>query len=155
MEPQEFFNTFIIKQSKKLIDNKSYFAAIIILTIGIEVMGGFFDKKPLKSPKQSKARFKTGIDKLFGGKYSVINRDDSLYEFLRNQLIHSLTISSKLHVSTEKIHLSEIEGTIIFNPITFYNDTKKACINLSELLLQKKAYVKRIPDSVIELSNFM
>ncbi len=155
MEPQEFFNTFIIKQSKKLIENESYIAAIIVLTIGVEVMGGFFDKKPLKSPKQSKARFKTAIEKLFGGKYAALNRDDSIYELLRNQLIHSLTTGGKLHLSIEKPHLSEYNRTIIFNPKTFFEDVNKAYIKLSEMLVLNKAFSKRIPDTSIELAHFI
>lgn len=155
MEPQEFINTFIIKQSQKLIENKSYLAAIIILTIGIEVMGGFFDKKPLKSPKQSKARFKTAIDKLFGGKYAAINRDDTLYESLRNQLIHSLTTGNKLQLSIGKQHLVDDNGSILFNPIIFLDDVNKANVKLTEMLTQKKAFTKRISDSTVELSHFI
>lgn len=155
MESQEFLNTLIIKQAEKLIKNKSYLAAIIILTIGIEVMGGFFDKKPLKSPKQSKARFNIAINKLFGGKYSAINGNDSLYEMLRNQLIHSLTISNKIQISFEKEHLKDFDGTLIFNPIDFLDDVNKAYIKLTAMLEQKKAYSKRISDNVIELAQFI
>ncbi|MBI5538463.1 MAG: hypothetical protein HY951_00255 [Bacteroidia bacterium] len=155
MEPQEFINVFIIKQSKKLLDEKSYIASIIILTIGIEIMGGFFDKKPLKSPKQSKARFKIAIEKLFGGKYAAINRDDSFYEMLRNQLIHSLTISNKIILSTEKEHLINEGTSIIFNPVIFFEDVNKAYLILIKLFEQKKAFPKRISDNVIELSKFI
>lgn len=155
MESQEFINVFIIKQSKKLLDEKSYLASITILTIGIEIMGGFFDKKPLKSPKQSKARFKIAIEKLFGGRYATLNKDDSFYEMLRNQLIHSLTISNRIQLSIEKEHLIIEEGNIIFNPLVFFNDVNKAYINLNKMFEQNKAYSKRISDNVQELSKFI
>lgn len=155
MGQEEFFNLFIINQSKKLIDNKSYLAAIIILTIGIEIMGGFFDKKPLKSPKQSKARFKVAVEKLFGGKYAAINRDDSFYEMVRNQLIHSLTIGNKLQISLDETHLLNNDGFIIFNPLIYFDDVCKAKTKLSEMLMNKKAFTKRIPDSSIDISLFV
>ena len=100
MTSSEYIDKFIILQAKKLQEQKFYLASVMVLTIGLEVMGGFFDKKPLKSPKQSKIRFKIATDKLLGGKYSALNKDDYLYETLRNQLVHSL-LSGKYSIQLD------------------------------------------------------
>ncbi|PIP55383.1 MAG: hypothetical protein COX07_00240 [Bacteroidetes bacterium CG23_combo_of_CG06-09_8_20_14_all_32_9] len=155
MQPIKFINVFIVQHAKKLIEQKSYISAVMVLTIGIEIMGGFFDKKPLKSPKQSKARFKIAFEKLLGGRYAAINRNDFLYESLRNQLIHSLISGKILLFSLEKQHLTEQDGFIIFNPLTFLSDTEKASKKLAEMFVKGKVFTKKIPDNALNLSAFI
>lgn len=151
MQSIDFIEKFIIQQSKKHIENKSYLSSMLILTIGLEIMGGFFDKKPLKSPKQSKLRFKIAIDKLLGGKYSLYNKNDTLYESIRNQLVHSLLIGNKFKLSIIELHFSEKDGFVVFNPITFHDDIERASKRLFNLIVENKAFSKKIPDNYINL----
>lgn len=157
MTSLEHIDKFIILQAKKLQEQKFYFASVIVLTMGLEVMGGFFDKKPLKSPKQSKIRFKMATYKLLGGKYATINKDDYLYEALRNQLVHSL-LSGKYfqwNITENESHLLESDKIIFFNPKVFLADTEKAVSRLKQLLKEGKAFEKRIPDNAETLWNFV
>ncbi|OFX29615.1 MAG: hypothetical protein A2X08_04995 [Bacteroidetes bacterium GWA2_32_17] len=155
MQSLEFINKFILQQSKKHIENKSYLSSMLILTIGFEIMGGFFDKKPLKSPKQSKLRFNVAIDKLLGGKYSLYNKNDFLYEALRNQFVHSLLIGNKFKVSLNEKHLSEKDGFIVFNPLTFYDDIENASKKLVKLTSENRIVLKKIPDNYLILTPFI
>lgn len=157
MTSSEYIDKFILSQAKKLQEQKSYLASVMILTIGLEVMGGLFDKKPLKSPMQSKLRFKIAIDKLMGGKYSVLNHDDYLYETLRNQLVHSLMSGKCLNwtISEKEIHLSESNRIIVFNPKVFLTDVEKAATRLKQLLVEGKVYEKRISDNAEDLVTFL
>lgn len=155
MQSIDFIEKFILQQSKKHIENKSYLSSILILTIGLEIMGGFFDKKPLKSPKQSKLRFRIAIDKLFGGKYTFYNKNDFLYESLRNQLVHSLLTSSQLKLSLTDKHLCNNKEYITFNPITFHSDIEGAVKKLKALVLENKLKSKKIPDNYSLLSDFI
>ncbi len=147
MQSIDFLEQFIIKQSKKHIDNKSYLSSIIILSIGLEIMGGFFDKKPLKSPKQSKLRFRIAVNKLMDVKYSRYNLNDNLYESMRNQLVHSLLIGGKFKLSLTEKHLNENDGFVVFNPLLFHNDMIIALKRLCVLIEENKAFIKKIPDN--------
>lgn len=157
MTSSEYIDKFIISQAKKLQEQKAYLASVMVLTIGLEVIGGFFDKKPLKSPMQSKLRFKTAIDKLMGGKYSILNHNDYLYETLRNQLVHSLISGKSLNwtISEKEIHLSESNHIIVFNPKIFLADVEKAATRLKQLLVEGKVYEKRISDNAEDLLKFI
>jgi len=157
MTSSEYIDQFIISQAKKLQEQKFYLASVMVLTIGLEVMGGFFDKKPLKSPMQSKLRFKTAIDKLMGGMYSKLNHDYYLYEVMRNHMVHSLMISKyiKLTVSENEKHLSVSDKIILFNPKVFLNDVEKAATRLKQLLVEGKVYEKRISDNAEDLLKFI
>lgn len=153
MTSSEYIDKFIILQAKKLQEQKLYLASVMVLIIGLEVMGGFFDKKPLKSPKQSKIRFKMATDKLLGGKYAALNKDDYLYESLRNQLVHSL-LSGKYfqwNITENESHLLESDHIIFFNPKVFFTDTEKAAYRLKQFITEGKAFEKRIPDNAEEL----
>lgn len=153
MTSKEYIQKFIIYQAKVLQAKNAYMASLTTLTVGLEVMGGFFDKKPLKSPKQSKYRFRMATDKLLGGRYSIINKDDYLYEVLRNQLLHSLLPGRALifdNIEKEK-HLFQEGKAILFSPEVFLADIEKASIKLEMLISDGKAYEKRIPDNSHEL----
>ncbi|MDD5572146.1 MAG: hypothetical protein PHD97_13435 [Bacteroidales bacterium] len=155
MTSSEYIDKFIINQANKLQEQESFLASIMVLTIGIEVLGGFFDKKPIKSPKQSKLRFKMAIDKLLGGKYAELNRDDYLYEALRNQLVHSLMISRYITLSDSEKHLSMLGKSILFNPKDFLDDMEKAVTKLKQLLAEGNAFEKRIPDHAEDIMKIV
>jgi hypothetical protein len=157
MTSSEYIDKFIILQAKKLQEQKFYLASVMVLTIGLEVMGGFFDKKPLKSPKQSKIRFKMAVDKLLGGKYSVLNNGDYLYEAFRNQLVHSILAGKSFQwdLSEKESHLVTVGNIIYFNPKMFLADTEKAALRLKQFLKDGKAIEKRIPDNVENLWEYV
>ena len=153
----EFIEEFVLKQAGNLQKNKAYLSSLTILTIGIEIMGGFFDKKPLKSPKQSKIRFKAATDKLLGGKYASINSDDYLYETLRNQLVHSLLPGKSivLDLSSEEIHLKKDGYNLILNPEVLLSDMQRASIKLQNLIAEGIVFEKRIPDNSHEILKWI
>ncbi len=157
MTSSEFVQNFIIQQAKNLQEKKAFLASLAILAIGLEIMGGFFDKKPLKSPKQSKARFRVATDKLLGGRYSIINRDDNLYELLRNQLLHSLLPGKSLvlDITENENHLLSVNNTILFNPWVFLKDVESGAIKLQKLMIEGKAFEKRIPDNSHEILKWI
>jgi len=157
MTSSEYINNFIILQAKKLQEQKLFLASVMVLAIGLEIMGGFFDKKPLKSPKQSKFRFKIACEKLLGGKYAILNKDNYLYEILRNQLIHSLLSGKSLqwNISESESHLLESDNIIFFNPKVFLTDTEKAASRLGQFLKEGKTFEKRIPDNSETLLKFV
>lgn len=149
----EFINEFVIKQATDLQKNRAYLSSVTILTIGMEIMGGFFDKKPLKSPKQSKMRFRAATDKLLGGKYTAINRDDYLYETLRNQIIHSLLPGKAIvfDITSKEIHLKQENQSLIINPEVLLLDMQKAVLKLEKFLSERMAFEKKIPDNSSEI----
>ena len=55
----------------------------------IEVLGGFLDNKPMKAKGQSSRRFSNSVNRLFGGRYRLLNDKLYLYDKLRNQMTHT------------------------------------------------------------------
>jgi len=155
MDSINFVENIILKQSKKLLENKSYLSSLLVLTIGVEILGSFFDKKPLKSPMQSKLRFKKAINILFSGQYSKLNFNNELYESFRNQLAHTLLISSRFKITESNEHLQINDNVIMFNPIIFHTDFEKAVDRLKIKLSNKEANEKKIPECYLTLINFI
>lgn len=157
MTSTEFINNFIISHAGELQKKKFFLASVTILTIGLEIAGGFFDNKPLKSPKQSKIRFRAATNKLLSAKYAVVNRDDFLYETLRNQLLHSLIPGKTIvfDLSARENHLTLINNTILFNPQIFLSDVEEGIIKLRKLIQEGKVKEKRIPDNSNEIKKWI
>lgn len=119
-----------IEEAKKQLNSGNIELSIILLTLCIEWMGAQLDKKPLKTPKQTKKRFDIAINTLLGGNYAALNRNSFFYEHWRNPWIHAGKGSSWFLITTDKNfnHLSKSSEAkkIIFNPSVFLSDIEKA-----------------------------
>lgn len=125
-----------IEEAKKQLTLGNVELTIILLTLCIEWMGAHLDKKPLKSPKQTKKRFDNAIKTLLGGNYAALNRDSFFYEHWRNPLIHAGKPGSLFLITRDNSfkHLSKNENKkIIFNPDVFLSDIEHA---LKKLMLE-------------------
>ena len=138
LSAREFVQKVLIEDTKKLIDEKLFHFAFIIMAQGLEILGSFLDSKPLKAKEQSKLRFSHAVNRLMPNEYSKLNNNHKLYNQLRASLAHTFTVSRELYLTSkseklvEKEHLKEMEGKLIIVAEYFYNDFKKACLRLLE-----------------------
>jgi hypothetical protein len=148
METDNFLRKYIISDIKLMLDNDLHLQSVQLLTISIEFLGGLLDGKPLKSEQQSKKRFNSALKHLFPGKYYFLNRDHFLYESLRNQLIHAFSPGGKLMLCNSNSnlkHLENYENRLVIVSEVFYEDVKKACEKIIELIEKDQIRHKHIP----------
>lgn len=157
MKSIEFIELYVVEHSGKLQNQGNILASLIVLAIGLEIIGGFFDSKPLKSPKQSKLRFNKAVSLLQRKKYATINSNHGLYEALRNQLLHALLPSGLLRIDnvTAEQHLEFSDGNILFNPEIFRDDVSVLCAKIRELISKGVMKEKRIPENAETLLSFL
>ncbi len=118
-----------INEAEKQLEAQNIGLTLVLLTLCIEWMGAKLDKKPLKSPKQSKKRFGKAIDSLFDGRYAALNRDSFLYDSWRNPWLHAGNPSSWFFITenSDLKHLSENDKKqIVFIPSVFLKDVQNA-----------------------------
>jgi len=133
--------TKTIQEAQKQFESGNTFMAMVLLTLCLEWMGALLDDKPLKSSKQSKRRFNKAVALLLGGKYAAINRDSFLYEYWRNQLIHSGKFSKRLCITNDSInhHLCLNENKQwIWVPSVFLHDMQTALVKLEKIKKAEK-----------------
>ncbi|PKP21411.1 MAG: hypothetical protein CVU05_06850 [Bacteroidetes bacterium HGW-Bacteroidetes-21] len=123
----EHFSTFVLPQIKALQEKGFYFISFIMMVQAIEYLGGLMDNKPLKAREQSKKRFNKAISTLFGSGYKVLNRNDELYNDLRNPLLHTLNQGSKFILLSENNsekhkHFQIIENKTVLIAEEMYHD---------------------------------
>jgi hypothetical protein len=95
-------------------------------------------------------------DKLLGGKYSIANQGDYLYETLRNQLLHSLIPGNAvIFDNTLTNHLLLREKSLLFNPEQFLRDVETGANRLQKLMKEGKAFEKRIPDNSHDILKWL
>ncbi|MBQ1654124.1 MAG: hypothetical protein II060_10070, partial [Bacteroidales bacterium] len=99
----------ILNQAKSLVAEGHTAVATLVMSQLIEIMGSYFDAKPMRSREQSANRFNTAIYKLFPIKYSKANRKSFLYYQLRTSIVHTLTptCSVALKSGASDQHLAE------------------------------------------------
>ncbi|NSW46335.1 MAG: hypothetical protein HPY79_11030 [Bacteroidales bacterium] len=130
-----------IQEAQKQLESGNTFMAMVLLALCLEWMGALLDDKPLKSTKQSKRRFNKAVACLLGGKYAALNRDSFLYEYWRNQLIHSGKLSKRFFISDDPInhHLCLNENKQwIFIPSVFLRDMQAAFAKLEKIKKAEK-----------------
>ena len=74
----------------------------VLMGQAIEVLGSFLDHKPMKAKGQSSIRFANGINRLFGGRYRLLNDNFLLYDKLRNQMTHTLFFPGHIVVTDSR-----------------------------------------------------
>lgn len=129
------------------------FFSVVLITQGIETFGGILDNKPLKAQAQSKKRFDKALRKLFPPLYGFINKNDFLYDKLRNHMVHTLIPSSQIRIvsNDEKNshqHLSMQDKILIINPAQYQKDFAAAASLLLQLIEKGEVYNKKISSTI-------
>jgi hypothetical protein len=141
----EFLNG-ILNQAKSLVAEGHTAVATLVMSQLIEIMGSYFDAKPMRSREQSANRFNTAIYKLFPIKYSKANKKSFLYYQLRTSIVHTLTptCSVALKTGTSDQHLTEKEEITEIYVGNLLNDTEKAVGILIRLINEDKVKLKKL-----------
>lgn len=136
----------ILNQAKSLVAEGHTAVATLVMSQLIEIMGSYFDAKPVRSREQSANRFNTAIYKLFPIKYSKANRKSFLYYQLRTSIVHTLTptCSVALKTGTSDQHLTEKEEITEIYVGNLLNDTEKAVGILIRLINEDKVKLKKL-----------
>jgi len=147
----EFLNG-ILSQAKSLVAEGHTAIATLVMSQLIEIMGSYFDAKPMRSREQSANRFNTAIYKLFPIKYSKANRKSFLYYQLRTSIVHTLTptCSVALKSGASDQHLVEKDEITEIYIGNLLNDTEKAVGILIRLINEDKVKVKKLAAGEIE-----
>ncbi len=147
----EFLNG-ILSQAKSLVAEGHTAIATLVMSQLIEIMGSYFDAKPMRSREQSANRFNTAIYKLFPIKYSKANRKSFLYYQLRTSIVHTLTptCSVALKSGASDQHLVEKDEITEIYIGNLLNDTEKAVVILIRLINEDKVKVKKLAAGEIE-----
>jgi len=147
-----FINKFFIEEIQRLQDNDFYYFSFILIGQAIETLGGLMDNKPLKARGQSFKRFTKAVNSLMPPKYRLVNKDNVLYDKLRNQMTHSFIPSNSLILITKEKninnynHLDTVDGKLVLIAEDFYQDMVQACNKLFYLLDTEKVKAKMIAD---------
>ena len=81
-----FLEEVIIRELGKMQEIEISYMPFVLMGQAIEVLGGFLDNKPMKAKGQSSRRFSNSVNRLFGGRYRLLNDKLYLYDKLRNQI---------------------------------------------------------------------
>lgn len=147
---ESFLEKVIIRELGKLYRADLSYMQFVLMGQAIEVLGGFLDNKPMKAKGQSAQRFTNGVNRLFGGRYRVLNDNHFLYDKLRNQMTHAfipggdLLLLANRDESGKYRHLEYADGKLVLVGEVFYEDICKACSRLMELLKTGKVKPKNI-----------
>ena len=145
-----FLNEVIIQELGKLQQAKLSYMQFVLMGQAIEVLGGFLDNKPMKAKGQSSRRFSNGVNRLFGGRYRLLNDNYFLYDKLRNQMTHTfipggdLLLLSCKDRENEYKHLEYKDGKLVLVGEVFYQDICDACTRLMNNLRANKIKPKNI-----------
>ncbi len=123
---------------------------MIYATIGIETLGALLDKKPIRAREQSRFRFASALYHLFPNQYGFVNKQNFLYETLRNHSAHNLLPSSKILIVNEDNktvrHLAQKKHQLTFVVDVFAKDFLAACHTAIEMI--DKNEVKNKPIAI-------
>jgi len=138
----------IISDIEEHIKNKQDFVAFILIALGIEFLGSFFDDKDFNDNGQSEIRFKNGISKLFKNNWYK-NNSDWLFKKFRGPLIHQYRTSKECLLTSQcknsapiSEHLKEYENRRILVLECLFEDFKLASHKLKNLA-QKNNNLKK------------
>lgn len=133
---EEFLNDVIVGELGKMQQVGLSYMQFVLMGQAIEVLGGFLDNKPMKSKGQSSRRFSNSVNRLFGGRYRLLNDGYFLYDKLRNQMTHTfipgkdLLLLRKENQDEKYTHLEYNEGRLVLVAEVFYQDICGACSRL-------------------------
>ena len=122
----------IIADIENLITTKNDFIGFIIIALGIEFMGSFFDEKDFNDFGQSDKRFKNALTNLFKNKW-YNNNNDWIFKNFRGPLIHQYRPGDAILLTSHckngadlKLHLKIADGKRIFVLEKLFDDFKLA-----------------------------
>lgn len=96
MDSKTFIERFMIKEVESMLEHQLYYPLLVYTAIGIETLGAIIDTKPIRAREQSRFRFASALYNLFPNQYGFVNKQNFLYDALRNHSAHNLMPSSKL-----------------------------------------------------------
>lgn len=147
---EAFLDEVVIQELGKLQEIELSYMQFVLMGQTIEVLGGFLDNKPMKAKGQSLKRFSNAVNRLFGGKYRLLNDNYFLYDKLRNQMTHTfipggdLILISKEEPESKFRHLEYKDEKLILISEVFYHDICKACDRLLVYLKEGRIKPKNI-----------
>lgn len=96
MDSKTFIERFMVKEVESMLEHQLYYPLLVYTAIGIETLGAIIDTKPIRAREQSRFRFASALYNLFPNQYGFVNKQNFLYDALRNHSAHNLMPSSKL-----------------------------------------------------------
>ena len=147
---EKFLNEIMIQELGKVVQADLAYTQFVLMGQAVEVLGSLLDNKPMKAKGQSAKRFAQSVNRLFGGRYRVLNDNNMLYDKLRNQMTHTfipggdLWLQNREDPSSGRRHLEYCEGKLVLIAEVFYKDICAACRRLFQLLKDGKLKAKNI-----------
>lgn len=145
-----FLEEIIFGELGKLQKAGLSYMQFVLMGQAIEVLGSFLDHKPMKAKGQSSIRFANGINRLFGGRYRLLNDNFLLYDKLRNQMTHTFIPGGDLILLNQADnkngykHLQIVEGKLVLISEVFNEDIHKASERLLEAIKNGVLFPKNI-----------
>ncbi len=128
----------IIESIESLIDKKEDFVAFILISLGIEYLGSFYDANPFFESGKSGMRFKNGVD-LFKDNWYTKNKQ-WLFKNFRGPLVHQFWTGSEILLTSNcknkaplSSHLKLENDKRIFVLEKLFDDFKVAANSLKTL----------------------
>ena len=149
-QTEKFLDEVVIRELGKIQQADLCYMQFVLMGQAIEVLGGFLDNKPMKAKGQSSKRFSNGVNRLFGGRYRLLNDNYFLYDKLRNQMTHTFIPGGDLLLYSHKEsagnagHLEYAGGKLVLIGDVFYQDICTASARLVNLLKEGKVKPKNI-----------
>jgi hypothetical protein len=145
----------IIADIEDHIKNKQDFVAFILIALGIEFLGAFFDDKDFDNFGQSEARFKNSVSNLFKDVWYK-NNSNWLFEVFRGPLIHQYRAGDKILLTSVcknnapiSDHLRIVNNKRVFVLEKLFEDFKLAASRLKNIAINVNQN-KLKPDKIEE-----
>lgn len=145
-----FLEEVIVRELGKIQEIEVAYMPFVLMGQAIEVLGSFLDNKPMKAQGQSSRRFSNSVNRLFGGRYRLLNDNLFLYDKLRNQMTHTfipggdLLLLNHADPAGHYQHLQYSGGKLVLIADVFYQDICQACQRLVNNLKEGRIKPKNI-----------
>lgn len=148
MDSQLFIKKYLIQEVELLLKNEQYYPLLVYASIGIETLGAIIDHKPIRAREQSKFRFASALFHLFPNQYGFVNKQNFLYESLRNHSAHNLLPSGLLFIVDKDHksvrHLDRKKEKLTFVIEQFAQDYLSACEKALQMIESGEVKLKQI-----------
>ena len=148
MDSKTFIDRFMVKEVQSMLEHQQYYPLLVYTSIGIETLGAIIDKKPIRAREQSRFRFASALYHLFPNQYGFVNKQNFLYEALRNHSAHNLMPSSKLLLINKDNktvrHLDQKKSQVTLVIEILALDFLKACETAKSMIDNGEVKLKQI-----------
>lgn len=147
---ERFLHEVIIAELSKMQGIGLSYMQFVVMGQAIEVLGSFLDQKPMKAKDQSAKRFSLSVNKLFGGRYRLLNDRRGLYHTLRNQMTHTflpggnMLLLNRSQNTNGYQHLEQVGERLVLISEDFFEDICRAVERLCAALRDKRLKAKPI-----------